>query len=135
MSQRVSLADLTCPFAGHSTGVCFTISALTLDLNGMVWVKQYVRRSRFLHVSRSDTWRNLDCSCKRRGLALILWDCTYWGSDAVHLGADHTHDLIPDTDMVMAHPLARAVPQVAKESIHAMRLAGMSMGDVSNPSR
>ena len=47
-----------------------------------------------------------------------------------HLKADHTHDLIPDTDMVMAHPLARAVPQVAKESIHTMRLAGMSMGSI-----
>ena len=32
--------------------------------------------------------------------------------------------------MVMAHPLVRVVPQVAKESIHAMRLAGMSMGDI-----
>ena len=47
-----------------------------------------------------------------------------------HLKADHTHDLIPDTDMVMAHPLARAVPQVAQESIHTMRLAGMSMGNI-----
>ena len=40
-----------------------------------------------------------------------------------HLKADHTHDIIPDTDMVMAHPLARTVPQVAREGIHAMRLA------------
>ena len=47
-----------------------------------------------------------------------------------HLKADHTHDLIPDTDMVMAHPLARAVPEVAKESIRMMRLAGMSMGSI-----
>ena len=47
-----------------------------------------------------------------------------------HLKADHTHDLMPDTDMVMAHPLARAVPQVAKESIHMMRLAGMCMGSI-----
>ena len=47
-----------------------------------------------------------------------------------HLKADHTHDLIPDTDMVVAHPLARAVPQVAEESIHTMRLAGVSMGSI-----
>ena len=47
-----------------------------------------------------------------------------------HLKADHTHDLIPDTDMVMAHPFARSVPQVAKESIHMMRLAGVSMGSI-----
>ena len=47
-----------------------------------------------------------------------------------HLKADHTHDLIPDTDMIMAHPVARTVPQVAKENIHTMRLAGMSMGSI-----
>ena len=47
-----------------------------------------------------------------------------------HLGADHTHDPTPDTGVAMAHSLARAVPQVAKETIHAMRLAGVSMGAI-----
>ena len=68
-------------------------------------------------------------ACARRGVA-IKWKKSDQLAILCHLKADHTHDLIPDTDMVMAHPLARAVPEVAKESIRMMRLAGMSMGNI-----
>ena len=50
-----------------------------------------------------------------------------------HLKAYHTQNPIPDTGMIIAHPLARDVPQVARESIHTMRLAGMYKKKISSP--
>ena len=73
-----------------------------------------------MHVPDADRGRGVKIQWKRSDRLAIL----------CHLKADHTHDLVPDTDMVMAHPLTRAVPQVTRESIHAMRLAGMFMGAI-----
>ena len=52
-----------------------------------------------------------------------------------HPRAGHTHDPIPDTNMAMAHPLARAVPQVAQGGTHTMRLAGVPMGSTPKPTK
>ena len=68
-------------------------------------------------------------ACRRSGVK-IQWKKSDRLAILCHLKADHTHDLIPDTDMIMSHPLARVVPQVAKESIQTMRLAGMCMGSI-----
>ena len=74
----------------------------------------------YVHVPDAARGRGVKIQWKRSGRLATL----------CHLGADHTHGPIPDTGMVMAHQLARAAPQVARESIHAMRLAGMSMGAI-----
>ena len=66
----------------------------------------------------------------RRSGVKIQWKKSDRLAILCHLKADHTHDLIPDTDMMMSHPLARVVPQVAKENIQTMRLAGMCMGSI-----
>ena len=60
----------------------------------------------YVHVPNAARTRVVNINGKKSGRLSIL----------CHLKADHTHDLIPDTDMIMAHPLAKAVPQVAEEN-------------------
>ena len=61
-------------------------------------------------------------AARARGVG-VRWEKSGRLATLCHLGAGHSHEPTPGANMAMAHPLARAAPQVAQEGTHTMRLA------------